>query len=156
MNNHYMLIQGVYSLILIMICACGQPKKKETYTFYPESDADIIKKIEHGKKRPLRFFTQEDVARYAVAVVNNAPPDDFAVDYVEDGVQVTSKKKHAGTDKQYIVKIGGYGHVLCKDKNGKWTDIFKDRRIYYYEENKKLYLSQTFPGDSATVSEFTK
>jgi hypothetical protein len=143
-------------LISIIFWSCGKSseKKKKRETRIP-TEEERIKKIENGKKRPLRYFNEEDVARYAMAVFKEKTVDDFETAWTEDGVLITPRK-NKGPDGQLKIKIGGDGVLLFKKKNNNWTDKFEDRRIFYFQEGKKLILSQTFEGDSVTYQEFEK
>jgi hypothetical protein len=151
-----MLRASTIIIISIIFWSCGQSseKKKKLQTRIP-TEEERIKKIEDGKKRPLRYFNEEDVARYAMAVFKEKTVDDFETAWTEDGVLVTPGK-NKGAGEQLKIKIGGDGVLLFKNKNNNWTDKFEDRRIFYFEEGKKLILSQTFEGDSVTYQEFEK
>jgi hypothetical protein len=112
-----------------------------------------------GEKQPLKEFTEKEVAKYAIAVFTKKSPDSLEVKENDHEFSVTIEgitSKGAKEFRPYEVRMGAHGLVFYKDDDGEWTDIFKDRRIFYFEQDDKLILSEIFPGDSTTYNEFTK
>src|SRR5690348_5808225 len=105
------------SIIIILgsfIWSCGRPSEtKKERIEHKETEAERIEKIAAGKKRPLRYFNEEDVARYAMSVFKQRPVDQFESHWTEDGVLVTAKQKK-GLNIESEIKIGGDGLLLYK------------------------------------------
>jgi hypothetical protein len=136
--KHILLIVALFSL----------------YSCEPRSDSKVSN-LDKDNKRPLKVFNEEDVAKYTIAILTNKPEENFEVQKGGAGILVVDQSADR-LEQKYLVKIGAYGLVLCKDSIGEWTDRIKGRRIFYYEQDDKLILSEVYEGDSTTYHEFIK
>jgi hypothetical protein len=126
------------------------------FSYSCRQQPDKYEKIDQEKKRPLKIFSEEDIARYTIALVSKKRVQDLEVRGSNDDFVLAEKKEGANSAQEYTVKMGAYGVVLLKDKTGRWTDRFDDRRIMYFEQDDTLFLSEILFGDSTTCYKFAK
>jgi hypothetical protein len=142
MIRYYLLMLGLLAI------ACQDRSEKR-------GEGDQSKDERKVEKRPLKYFTQEDVAKYAVSVVYKQNESELEAKKNGDEILVNSKSPSDGRS-QYMVKLGN-GIVLFKDRNGDWQNILDDRRVFYNEEGDTLIISEGFvTSDSSTMYQFVK
>ena len=100
-------------------------------------------------------FTNDEIAKFAIASIMNQKPEILNVNQKEGIYYVSYKLPDEEKEHEYKIRINA-NRIIWGKVPGRWRTTKKDENITYKENANKITIIQTLQDGSNTVKEFIK
>ncbi len=149
-------MKQVYSVLIFISCiSCSRQNQQEKAPQQQVSNNPQHQELNSIEEVPLKHFTYEDIARYAIATIMDQSPSIIRAVKNNDLYLVSYVRKSDSQKFDYKIKIDG-NHVIWGNSDGRWRDTDFDEKIGFVEDGNKIKIIQTFTDGSEAAEEFEK